>query len=317
MHVIEAIKNSRTPFISLEITPPDKGHHIDEIYQVIDGLVKFNPAFINVTYHQPHVVYEEKNGVIYRIPKRKKPGTVGICSALMNRYQIETVPHFICGGFSKYETEDALIDLHYLGIQNIFTVRGDPPPGQNIFIPEPDGNRYASELVRQVANMNKGIYLEELENAQPTNFCIGVAGYPEKHYEAPNFQKDLQYLKKKVDEGAHYIITQMFFDFKVFQNFVEAARAIGITVPILPGIKPITSTRQITTLPRDFHISLPPQLVEAMESASSPAQTRKIGIQYTVELCQKLIEYQVPGIHIYTMGKGTATQELLEQLFKG
>ncbi|NOX38670.1 MAG: 5,10-methylenetetrahydrofolate reductase [Calditrichaeota bacterium] len=315
MHVITAIQQSKKPIISLEITPPDKGRSIEELYATLDVLVPFEPAFINVTYHQPQVVYEEKDGIIYRIPKRKKPGTVGICAAIANRYHIEPVPHFICGGFSKYETEDALIDLHYLGITNIFAVRGDPPPGQKTFIPNQDGHRYASELVRQIANMNEGIYLEELEDAQPTNFCIGVAGYPEKHYEAPNFEKDLYHLKHKVDQGAHYIITQMFFDFDVFKNFVEKARSIGITVPILPGIKPLTRISQLSSIPRDFHVSIPYHIVEAMEEARTREAARQVGIRKTIELCEQLIEYGVPGLHIYTMGRGQATCEVLKGLF--
>ena len=316
MHVIEAIKSSRTIFTSLEITPPNKGQSIEDLYKVIDQLTEFDPAFISVTYHQPQVVYEERDSVIYRIPKRKKPGTVGICAAVTNRYKIDTVPHFILGGFNKFETEDALIDLHFLGIENIFAVRGDPAPGEKTFIPEKDGHRFASELVRQISNMNKGLYLEPLDNAQPTNFCIGIAGYPEKHYEAPNFNKDLQYLKQKADEGAHYIITQMFFDFNVYKNFVERARDIGISIPIIPGIKPITTLGQLSSLPRDFHIVLPSELVESMEAAKSPSEVRKAGIQFVGELCQKLIDFGVPGIHIYTMGKGTATQELLTRIFK-
>jgi methylenetetrahydrofolate reductase (NADPH) len=316
MHVIEAIQSSNTIFTSLEITPPNKGQSIEDLYQVIDQLTEFNPAFISVTYHQPQVVYEERNSVIYRVPKRKKPGTVGICAALTNRYKIDTVPHFILGGFSKFETEDALIDLHFLGIENIFAVRGDPAPGEKTFIPETDGHRYASELVKQISNMNHGLYLEDLDNAQPTNFCIGVAGYPEKHYEAPNFDKDLQYLKNKIDQGAHYIITQMFFNFEVYKNFVDLARKNGIDVPIIPGIKPITNLGQLSSLPRDFYISLPSELVESMESAKSPTDVRKAGISFVQDLCQKLIEFGVPGIHIYTMGKGTATQELLSRIFK-
>jgi len=316
MHVIEAIKSSKKIFISLEITPPNKGQSIEDLYQVIDPLIEFNPGFISVTYHQPQVVYEEIDKVIYRVPKRKKPGTVGICAAVTNRYKIDTVPHFILGGFSKFETEDALIDLHFLGIENIFAVRGDPAPGEKSFIPEQDGHRFASELVEQISNMNRGIYLEDLENAQHTNFCIGVAGYPEKHYEAPNFEKDLQYLKQKVEKGAHYVITQMFFDFEVYKNFVEKARSIGIKVPILPGIKPIISLNQLASLPRDFHISIPSKLVESMESAKSPTEARKIGINYVRDLCQQLLDFGVQGIHIYTMGKGTATQELLTRLFK-
>ncbi|MFZ0388912.1 MAG: methylenetetrahydrofolate reductase [Calditrichia bacterium] len=317
MHVIEAIRNAAEPFISLEITPPNRGQSIEDIFKVIDNLIEFHPAFVNVTYHQPHVSYEERDGVIYRVPKRKKPGTVGICAAIMNRFKINTVPHFICGGFSKYETEDALIDLHYLGIENIFLVRGDPPPGQSLFIPERDGHNYANELVRQVVNMNKSVYLVPLENAQPTNFCIGVAGYPEKHYEAPNLEKDLKALKRKVDEGAHYIISQMFFDFNVFKNFVEKARTIGINVPILPGIKPITSLGQLNSLPRNFFISLPDDLVNSIEEARTPAEARKRGIEYTIKLGRQLIEYGVPGIHIYTMGKGVSTYETLKGLFSG
>ncbi len=315
MHVIDAINSSKKLFTSLEITPPNKGQSIEDIFRAIDPLLEFNPAFISVTYHQPHVVYEEINGIIHRRPKRKKPGTVGICSAVLNRYKIDTVPHFICGGFNKYETEDALIDLHYLGIENIFAVRGDPPPGQKEFIPEHEGNAYANELVHQISQMNRGVYVEELEHAQPTNFCIGVAGYPEKHYEAANFDKDLYYLKQKVDQGAHYIISQMFFDFDVYKNFVEKARSIGITVPILPGIKPITSVRHLITLPRDFHISLPSKLVESMEAAPTPAEARKRGLEFTVELCHQLIDFGVPGIHIYTMGKGMAAYDLLKGLF--
>ncbi len=316
MHVIEAIKKSNNLIISLEITPPNKGQSIEELFGVIDPLTGYDPAFISVTYHQPQVVYEERNGVIYRVPKRKKPGTVGICAAVTNRYKIDTVPHFILGGFSKFETEDALIDLHFLGIENIFAVRGDPPPGEKTFIPEKDGHRYASELVEQITSMNKGKYLEPLEHAQPTNFCIGVSGYPEKHYEAPNFEKDLHYLKHKVDQGAHYIITQMFFQFEVYKNFVEKARNIGIKVPILPGIKPITTLGQLSSLPRDFHISLPSELVENMEAGKTPAEARKAGIDYVKKLCEQLIDFGVPGIHIYTMGKGTSTQDLLASLFK-
>lgn len=316
MQVIDAINNSESLFISLEITPPDKGQSIEDLFSVIDSLAEFNPAFISVTYHQPQVVYEERNGVIFRIPKRKKPGTVGICASLTNRYKIDTVPHFILGGFSKFETEDALIDLHFLGIENIFAVRGDPPPGEKNFIPEKEGYRYASELVAQISNMNKGIYLEPLENAQPTNFCIGVAGYPEKHYEAPNFEKDLYFLKKKVDKGAHYIITQMFFDFDVFKNFCEKARKIGIKVPILPGIRPVTTIAELSSLPRDYYITLPSELVESMEKSKTAAEIRKAGLDFTEKLCSKLIDYGVPSIHIYTIGNGTATQELLTRLFK-
>lgn len=315
MQVIEALERKDKLVLSLEITPPDKGRSIEELFATLDLLMPFNPAFVSVTYHQAQVVYEEKDGVIYRIPKRKKPGTVGISAAIAHRYQVDMIPHFICGGFSKFDTEDALIDLHYLGITNILALRGDFPLGQKMFIPEKDGHRYAAELVQQIARMNQGQYLEALEDAQCTNFCIGVAGYPEKHFEAVNFEKDLEHLKEKVDQGAHYIITQMFFDFTVFKKFVERAREMGITVPIIPGIKPITRIRQIETLPRDFHISIPHHIVSAMEEAKTREEARKIGIKKTVELCRQLIDFGVPGLHIYTMGKGGATQALLQGLF--
>ncbi|NIW78118.1 MAG: methylenetetrahydrofolate reductase [NAD(P)H] [Calditrichae bacterium] len=314
MHVIDAINNAKEPLLSLEITPPNKGTSIDELYQTMDKVMPFNPAFLNVTYHQPQVVYEEKDNVIYRIPKRKKPGTVGICASIANRYDIETVPHFICGGFSKYETEDALIDLHFLGIKNILALRGDAAVGERHFIPHRDGHRYASELVKQISKMNRGVYLEELEDAHPTNFCIGVAGYPEKHFEAANFEKDLAHLKHKVEQGAHYIITQMFFDFDVYKRFVERARKIGITVPILPGVKPLYTLNHLTFIPRYFHVSIPHHMVETMENARTKEKVRKIGIQKSAELCKQLIDYGVPGIHIYTMGRGNSTRDLLQEL---
>lgn len=316
MHVIEALNNSRKPLISLEITPPNKGQGIEEIFETLDNLMPYEPSFINVTYHQPQVTYEEIGGTIYRIPKRKKAGTVGICASITNRYNIETVPHFICGGFNKFETEDALIDLHYLGITNLLALRGDPPFGHTAFIPEKDGHQYASSLVKQIANMNRGIYLEDLEDAKPTNFCIGVAGYPEKHFEAPSFEKDLQNLKYKVDQGAHYIITQMFYNFDAYKKFVERAREIGITVPIIPGIKPITRLSQLSSLPRFFYISIPHSWVEALEDARTPEKVFQVGIKKMIELCEKLVDFKVPAIHIYTMGKGKGTQGLLEGLLK-
>lgn len=316
MHVVDAINNATSLLLSLEITPPNKGTHISNLFQTMDELITFKPSFVNVTYHQPQVEYEEKDGVIYRIPKRKKPGTVGICASISNRYNVECVPHFICGGFSKFETEDALIDLHYLGIENILALRGDPPRGERRFLPERDGHRYAAELVRQIANMNRGIYLEDLENPHPTNFCIGVAGYPEKHFESPNAEKDLAHLKHKVDQGAHYIITQMFFNFDVYKNFVERAREAGITIPILPGIKPISRTHHLGSIPRMFHVNIPNPLVEAMEAAHTPDGVRKAAVKEMVKLCEQLIDFGVPGIHIYTMGRGEATREVLQAILR-
>ncbi len=315
MKVTDILKQQDPPVLSFEITPPEKGKGIDEIFRTIDVLMPFEPQFINVTYHQPHVEYEEHEGVIHRVHKRKKPGTVGICTAIKHRYNLEPVPHFICGGFTRFETEDALIDLQYLGIENILALRGDPPPGQHRFVPETEGHSHALGLVEQIANMNHGHYLEPLENAIPTDFCIGVAGYPEKHYEAPNGQRDLEHLKSKVDNGAEFIISQMFFEFDLFRKFVEDARQIGIEVPILPGIKPISRVNQAYILPRTFRISVPDDLIQLLEGARTPAEELKKASEYMAHLMQQLLDFGVPGIHIYTMGKANSTCRLLENVF--
>ena len=270
--VIDWLNQNQKLLFSLEITPPDRGKGVDDILNVIKALMPFDPQFINVTYHQPHVVYEEKDNIITRRPRRKKPGTVGICSAIKNRFQVEPVPHLVCGSFNRYETEDTLIDLHFLGIENILALRGDPPPGQARYIPEKEGHQNASQLVEQIAQLNRGQYLDELEDPFPTNFCIGVAGYPEKHFESPNLEKDLYYLKHKVDMGAEYIITQMFFDFRQYKNFVEQARAMGIEVPIIPGLKPLVSKSQVLTIPSSFHVNIPAELVDIIEEARTREQ---------------------------------------------
>ncbi len=314
MHITEQLQRAEKTLISLEITPPEKGHSIQGIFETVDRLAPYGPSFINVTYHQTSIVYEEQDDVIRRVPKRKKPGTVGICAALANRYRIETVPHLICGGFNRYETEDALIDLHYLGFENLFVIRGDPPPGQKDYQPEPDGYRYASELVEQIANLNRGRYLEELDDPVPTDFCLGVAGYPEKHYEAPNLTEDIAHLKEKVDKGAGYIITQMVFSAEVFEDFLQRAKAAGIEVPIIPGIKVITGEKQLVNIPRDFHIDLPEALVRGIKEAGSAEQARRFGTEFAVRLCRQLLELKVPCIHFYTMGRSGAVAEVLGQL---
>lgn len=314
MHITEHLRNAKKTLISLEITPPEKGHSIQGIFETVDRLAPYGPSFINVTYHQTSIVYEEQDDVIRKVPKRKKPGTVGICAALANRYRIETVPHLICGGFNRYETEDALIDLHYLGFENLFVIRGDPPPGQKDYRPEPDGYRYASELVEQIANLNRGKYLEELDDPVPTNFCLGVAGYPEKHYEAPNLAEDIGHLKEKVDRGAEYIITQMVFSARVFGDFVQRARTAGIGVPIIPGVKVITGEKQLVNIPRDFHIDLPEELVDGIKGAADADQARRFGTDFSVRLCRDLLELKVPCIHFYTMGRSGAVAEVLGQL---
>jgi methylenetetrahydrofolate reductase (NADPH) len=313
--VIDWLNNNKKLLFSLEITPPDRGKGVDDILTGIKALMPFDPQFINVTYHQPHTVYEEKDGVITRRPRRKKPGTVGICSAIKNRFQVEPVPHLICGSFNRYETEDTLIDLNFLGIENILALRGDPPPGQPRYIPEKDGHNYACQLVEQIASMNRRKYIDELEDPLTTNFCIGVAAYPEKHFESPNLEKDLFYLKNKVAMGAEYIITQMFFDFQLYKNFVEKARAIGIKLPIIPGLKPLVSKKQLLDIPSTFHVNIPIELVNLIEEARTPEQAFQKGVHFMARLAEQLIAYGIPGLHVFTMGQGRSARALLEMVF--
>ena len=252
MKITEHIKNAKNTLFSIEILPPLKGKDIKQLYEGIDPLMEFKPAFIDVTYHREEAILRKrKDGGFDKVTTRKRPGTVAICAALMNRYKVDAVPHLICGGFSREETENALIDLNFLGIENVLVLRGDSVKNEPSFVPQPDGNKNSLELLEQVKNMNKGIYLdEELENAMPTNFCISVAGYPEKHFEAPNMQSDLNFLKRKVDGGADYIVTQLFFDNKKYFEFVENCKQMGINVPIIPGIKQLATLKQIAALDR-------------------------------------------------------------------
>jgi len=315
MKLTNVLTQEKAPILSLEITPPDRGRSVDDLFGAIDGLMEFAPKFISVTYHQPHTVYEEVEGVIHRRPRRKKPGTVGISAAIKNRYDVTTIPHLICGGFDRFETEDALIDLHYLGMENILALRGDPAPGHTRFIAEKEGHRYAFELVTQISAMNRAEYLDELDNAVATDFCIGVAAYPEKHAEAPNLDKDLAFLKQKVEAGADFIITQMFFSFDYFRRFVEKARAIGITAPIIPGIKPVTNRRQIEQIPRLFFATMPQKLVLAVEGAKTPAQAFDEGTRYMAGLYQQLLDFGVPGVHLFIQEKSDDSYALLNAVY--
>jgi methylenetetrahydrofolate reductase (NADPH) len=313
--IIDWLNHNRKLLFSLEITPPDRGRSVDDIFTTIDALMPFAPQFINVTYHQSHVVYEEKDGIICRRPRRKKPGTIGICSAIKNRFQVDPVPHLICGGFDRYETEDALIDLNFLGIENILALRGDPPAGQPRDIQGKDGHHHAYQLVEQIAAMNRGQYIDDLEDPVPTNFCIGVAAYPEKHFESPNPENDLANLKNKVAMGAEYIITQMFFDFQKYKDFVEKARALGIEAPIIPGIKPLVSKRQILNIPSAFHVNIPAELVGLIEDARTKEQAFANGVRFLARMTEQLIAFGVPGIHVFAMGQGRAAKALLEIVF--
>lgn len=317
MKVIDHLKDAKKTLFSIEILPPLKGKSIQSIFDGIDPLLEFQPSFIDVTYHREEYVYKKRDGgYLEKVSIRKRPGTVGICAAIMNKYKIDAVPHIICGGFSKEETENALIDLQFLGVDNVLLLRGDSIKTESSFVPEPDGHAYALDLVKHVKNMNSGIYLEEdVKDMAPTNFCIGVAGYPEKHMEAPNMASDLKYLKQKVDAGAEYIVTQMFFDNKKYFDFVDLCRKNGINVPIIPGIKILTSKKQLSVLPKIFHIDLPVELYEAIENAKDDKEAKEIGIQWCIKQSKELVANKVPCLHFYTMGLSEATRRVAKEVF--
>jgi methylenetetrahydrofolate reductase (NADPH) len=279
--------------------------------------MEFKPAFVNVTYHREEYVYKKREkGFLEKVSIRKRPGTVGICAALINKYDVEAVPHLICGGFTREETENALIDLYFLGIKNVLALRGDPIKTEQHFVPEEGGNNYAIDLVRQINNLNKGIYNDEdMINAMPTDFSIGVAGYPEKHFEAPNIETDLMHLKRKIDAGAEYIVTQLFYDNRKFFDFVKLCRDAGIDVPIIPGIKPITRKSQISLLSKFFHVSLPFDLSKELDAAQSESEVADLGVKWAVDQCKELLREGVPCLHFYTMGKSSAAKRVVEQIF--
>lgn len=316
MKVIDKINNRAETLISFEVLPPLKGKTIQSVFDHLDPLMAFNPAWINVTYHRSESSFKRRaDGSFEKVELRKRPGTVGICAAIMNHYQIDAVPHLICGGFTQRETEDALIDLDFLGIDNVLVLRGDAAKNEGQFIPQPGGHHYAIDLLEQVKNMNKGIYLDDdIKNGGKTNFCMGVAGYPEKHFEAPNLEIDLQYLKAKVDAGAEYIMTQMFFDNQKFFDFVEACRSIDINVPIIPGLKPITNKKQLTVLPRIFHIDIPTPLSEAMLACKTDADCEKVGTEWLIEQSKELKKFGVPVLHYYTLGKPKVIENVVREV---
>ncbi len=315
--VVDHIKNSNKTLFSLEILPPSTGESIQKLFDNVTPLMEFKPKFIDVTYHREEYVFKKMpNGLLEQKSIRKRPGTVSICAALMHKFDVDTVPHIICGGFTKEETEYALIDLNFLGIDNVLALRGDCIKGQKTFEPTIGGHKYADELVAQVNSMNKGHYLsEELQNPTPTKFCIGVAGYPEKHYESPNIKTDLKYLKQKIQNGAEYVVTQMFFDNKKFFEFVDKCRAEGITVPIIPGLKPITMKSQIVNLPRNFFLDMPDDLIDAIEKCRNDDDVKNVGVEWAIAQAQELVKHKVPCLHFYSMGKSTAIQQIASKLF--
>lgn len=318
MQIIDHIKHSKgKTLFSFEILPPLKGKSIDAIYKAIDPLIEFNPSFIDVTYHrEDYILKKRKDGSFDRIATRKRPGTVAICAAVMNKYKIDAVPHIICGGFTKEDTENALIDLNFLGIDNVLALRGDNKKGERNFEAEEGGHENSLELIHQIENMNHGIYLdEELTNGVDTSFCTGAACYPEKHVDAPNMKTDLKFLKRKVDAGAKFLVTQMFFDNAAYFDFVKKCRDMNIHIPIIPGIKPITRRSQVMQLPKIFNINLPEELTEALEGAKDDKTATQIGEEWCVNQCKELIDQGAPVLHFYTMGKGEVIQRIASKLF--
>jgi methylenetetrahydrofolate reductase (NADPH) len=317
MKVVDHLKQAKNTLFSIEILPPLKGKSIQSIYNGIDPLIEFKPAFIDVTYHREEYIYKKREGgYLEKVAIRKRPGTVGICAALMNKYHIDTVPHIICGGFTKEETETALIDLHFLGIDNVLALRGDSLKADGHFIPEPGGNNYAVDLINQIDDLNKSKYLhEDVQDAAPTNFCIGVAGYPEKHFEAPNLDIDILNLKKKIDAGAEYIVTQMFFDNNKYFEYVDTCRKHGVNVPIIPGLKILSGKKQLIGLPKIFNLDIPVDLYKAVSEAKTDEQVKQIGVEWCIQQCKELVSKNAPCLHFYTMGVSETTMKVAREVF--
>ncbi len=318
MKVIEHIakSNSKTQF-TFEILPPLKGQNIQSIYDSIDPLMEFNPPFIDVTYHREEYVYKElENGLLKKHIIRKRPGTVGICAALQHKYGVDAIPHILCGGFTKEDTENFLIDLDFLGIDNVVALRGDAIKSETYFTPHKEGHAFASDLVGQIQDLNNGLYLdEEILNTSKTNFCIGVSGYPEKHMEAPSLESDLYFLKKKIDAGADYIVTQMFFDNQKFFEFQDKCKEAGINVPIIPGLKPLATKKQLNALPHRFHVDLPEALIKSVVKCKDNAAVRQVGIEWCTQQSIELKEAGVPFLHYYSMGKSDNIKAVAEAVF--
>jgi methylenetetrahydrofolate reductase (NADPH) len=318
MKITEHIENAKgKTLFSFELLPPIKGQSMQGIYNAIDPLMEFNPPFIDVTSSREDLVYKElPNGLLEKVTYRRRPGTVAVCAAIMNKYKVDAVPHLLCGGFTKEETEYALIDLQFLGIDNVLVLRGDARKTDSGFIPTPGGHCYATDLLEQVTNMNNGIYLHEYQDSSyKTDFCIGVAAYPEKHFEAPNLKTDFKYLKKKVEGGAQFIVTQMFFDNSKYKAFVNQCRAEGINIPIIPGLKPLTTAKQLINLPKIFHIDIPEDLCDAVHACKTDKEVKEVGIEWMINQCKELVEFGAPVLHFYTMGNAEPTKRIAQEIF--
>lgn len=318
MKVTEHIEkaNGKTLF-SFEVVPPIKGKNIQDLYNNIEPLMAFEPPFIDVTTSREEQVYvKRKDGSLNRRTTRMRPGTVGICASIMHKYKVDAIPHVLCGGFTQAETEYVLVDCHYLGLQNVMALRGDAMKHQRYFEPTKGGHEYAAGLVTQIQNLNQGKFLDKhVEADEVSDFCVGVAGYPEKHMESPSLQSDLMRLKAKVDAGADYVVTQMFFDNQAYFDFLEKAREIGITVPIIPGIKPISVKRHLQLLPHVFNLDLPQDLIDAVESAPDNKAVRQIGIEWAIQQSRELKAADASVLHYYSMGKSDNIEAVVKAVF--
>tara|TARA_R110002050_G_scaffold42900_6_gene103243 strand:+ start:99 stop:1055 length:957 start_codon:yes stop_codon:yes gene_type:complete len=318
MKVTEHIKKAnRKTLFSFEILPPLKGQNIQSVFDNIDPLMEFNPPFIDVTYHREEYTYKElENGLLKKQVIKKRPGTVGICAAIQNKYQVDAVPHILCGGFTKEDTENFLIDLDFLGIDNVVALRGDAVKNETYFKSEKEGHQFALELVNQIQDLNSGKYLDDaLLNSSKTNFCIGVAGYPEKHMEAPSLDSDIHFLKQKIENGANYIVTQMFFDNQKYFDFVKKCRVEGITVPIIPGLKPIATKKQLNLIPHRFKVDLPNNLINEILKCKDNKAVRQVGIEWSIQQSKELLQAGIPVLHYYSMGKSSNIKAIAKAVF--
>ena len=317
MKLTQHLAEAKKTILSFEVLPPNKGRSIDSLFATLDPFMEFKPSFVNVTYHRAEQIFKKRaDGTFERVEIRKRPGTVGICAALMNKYQIDAIPHLICGGFSKEETENALIDLHYLGIKNVLALRGDAAANEKVFTPHEHGHHYAEDLVRQIITLNQGQYMEDdILDGVKTDFCIGVAGYPEKHFEAPNLDTDIAHLKNKIDIGAGYVTSQMFFDNKHYYNYIAKCREQGINVPILPGLKPLTTKKQLSGIPRVFNVDIPVDLYNEMMKCKTDAACEQVGAEWLLSQCRDLLKNGTPVLHFYTLSKPHIIYNVLKQLF--
>lgn len=317
MSVASFLASEHPTAFSFEVLPPVRGKSIEQVFNTIDRLMPFNPAYINITTHRTEIIYREvSEGVFQRVAERTRPGTVAIAAALKGRYGIPAVPHVICSGFNRAELENELIDLSYLGITDLLVLRGDRAKGENRFVPMPDGHEHAADLCRQVCDFNDGVMIDGKRHESPAQrFSFGVAGYPEKHEEAMNIDIDIEYLKAKVEAGAEYVVTQMFFDNRRYFDFVSRCRAAGIDCPVIPGIKPLTSLTQRALLPKTFHIDLPHDLAEEFRRCRDNDDAKALGVEWAIAQARELKAAGVPSIHFYSMNAAASVEAIAKAVY--